>query len=417
MIEERDIDNHRGVLPPHTVRIKRKRNQDPLQALLLGQQQLQLEEESSKRSRTNSYVFKLAATEEFNRHVGAVTLLEAQSDDSVSVRHHCSQSMILFFQTNSLTDKAKDISMKNTRKSLTRLFKFPKRKRQSDNDNTVKEPLSKKASSIALKDKIKSDSNANSVASPVSIQPSEPSVTQSPRRPNGIPKVKVLDHSPERPKAIPYTRRRRSSTLSLSPTNSYVISNANEEELQKMVDQYLSLNHDVDADKSTHVLKRPHRQSGIKSKSLTDSGHINGTESPAHKVSHISGTSTHTEAHSKSLERKLADVSAIDTDNDDYVYDVYFREKFIEGVIDTSQYGMVIYNSTDEFDNILFDEYIEEDTVGSDDEDSNAEDFYKNDYPDEDEGDDVNEIGNGIGFTDGEDDDDDGEVDADDIDD
>lgn len=75
-----------------------------------------------------------------------------------------------------------------------------------------------------------------------------------------------------------------------------------------------------------------------------------------------------------------------DTDDDDseYVYDVYYRDKAVSTQWETERIGYI------RFDDDEFDKLNDEDDVllmNTDDEDSNDEDFYRNDYPeDEDAG-------------------------------
>ncbi|RVD85597.1 uncharacterized protein DFL_003914 [Arthrobotrys flagrans] len=89
------------------------------------------------------------------------------------------------------------------------------------------------------------------------------------------------------------------------------------------------------------------------------------------------------------------DVMKLDSDGEEgeWVYDVYFREEIKKSkdgstAVTNGDYGvLVISNSDDEqwwYENDE-DEESASDLWGSDDEDSNAEEYYKNDYPDEDD--------------------------------
>ncbi|KAK9240800.1 hypothetical protein V1525DRAFT_139437 [Lipomyces kononenkoae] len=330
--------------PPHTVRIKRKRNHDPLQALLLGQGS------ASKRSRTNSYVFKLAATEETPRHAGAITLLETLPPPPSE-------------------EETKEVSnvLKAARSILNpaRLFRFPTRKRRAENapDEGVRAqpPPERTPASQA----------PESEAQTVPIKPAEQSVPVSRRR-SGIPKVKVLDQSPPRRQiAIPHSqassRRRRSSTgsLSLSPTSSYQMPAANEDELQKMVDMYLQLNHKDEVNKPSTTLKRPHHHTVVDAlKERRTQPSISGTASPDHKTRHVTGTESHMAAQNHRLKQKLEatalksqdaqvsaapgttilkapDDAAVDSEIEEYVYDVYYREKLLGTTWEGGQYGLL----------------------------------------------------------------------------
>ncbi|AOA63411.1 RNA polymerase II transport factor [Komagataella phaffii CBS 7435] len=71
----------------------------------------------------------------------------------------------------------------------------------------------------------------------------------------------------------------------------------------------------------------------------------------------------------------------------DYVYDVYYRTKEVFDDPSNNSYERIGYIKFDEeLENLLDDESDGEDRLLTDDEDSNAESFYQNDYPeDEDE--------------------------------
>ncbi|KAK9388057.1 hypothetical protein V1515DRAFT_534157 [Lipomyces mesembrius] len=332
-------------LPPHTVRIKRKRNQDPLQALLLGQ------DSASKRSRTNSFVFKLAATEEAPRHAGAITLLEAPPSPP--------------------EEETKEVSnvLKAAQSILNpaRLFRFPTRKRRAESvpDEAARRQPPRERTTASPTPK----TQPRNQISPVPIKPAEQSVPVSQHR-NEIPKVKVLDQSPpRRPIAVPHSpassRRRRSSTasLSLSPTSSYQMATANEDELQKMVDLYLQLNHEEDVSKPCSALKRPHHHTVLDTLNEQRLQQLtSGTASPDHKTRHVTGTDSHMAAQNQRLAQRLeaaaqksqaraggdpvriahvSDDASADSEIEDYVYDVYYREKFLGSTWDGGQYGLL----------------------------------------------------------------------------
>ncbi|KAG1148502.1 hypothetical protein G6F37_010846 [Rhizopus arrhizus] len=76
-------------------------------------------------------------------------------------------------------------------------------------------------------------------------------------------------------------------------------------------------------------------------------------------------------------------------EDDDYVYDVYYREEH-NPVVNTSNVGSLVW-----FDGAT--EYMDDNDTDSEigdveDEDSNAEDYYQNDYPEEEDGDDHDEF-------------------------
>ncbi|KAJ6263156.1 hypothetical protein Dda_1716 [Drechslerella dactyloides] len=97
------------------------------------------------------------------------------------------------------------------------------------------------------------------------------------------------------------------------------------------------------------------------------------------------------------------DAMKLDSDGEEneWVYDVYFRQELKKSkdgstAVTNGDYGvLVISNSDDEqwwYENDE-DEESASDVWGSEDEDSNAEEYYKNDYPDEDEYDIANSDG------------------------
>lgn len=80
-------------------------------------------------------------------------------------------------------------------------------------------------------------------------------------------------------------------------------------------------------------------------------------------------------------------VDGVETKTDDYVYDVYYldSEPLTTANHPQSQIGYIKFFEEDEDNEVLkVYELDKEDTQLSDDEDSNAEDFYQNDYPSDD---------------------------------
>lgn len=74
--------------------------------------------------------------------------------------------------------------------------------------------------------------------------------------------------------------------------------------------------------------------------------------------------------------------NAIDEDND-YVYDVYYRDKSISEQWEHEHIGYIKFDDED-FDKI--DEKDNDISMNTDDEDSNDENFYRNDYPEDEDG-------------------------------
>ncbi|ORX89336.1 hypothetical protein BCR34DRAFT_609252 [Clohesyomyces aquaticus] len=80
---------------------------------------------------------------------------------------------------------------------------------------------------------------------------------------------------------------------------------------------------------------------------------------------------------------------AMEIDDDDYVYDTYYREEVMDGTSEsvaepTGSVGVIVIGEEDED---LWEGFGEEeedsDRVYTDDEDENAEDYYANDYPED----------------------------------
>ncbi|ANB14319.1 Iwr1p [Sugiyamaella lignohabitans] len=78
-------------------------------------------------------------------------------------------------------------------------------------------------------------------------------------------------------------------------------------------------------------------------------------------------------------------------DGDEYVYDIYYRERYTgDDSLDESKVGIIVLLDSD-YEDLAGDDDVDSNVGGTDDEDSNAEDFYKNDYPDEVSGDEEEE--------------------------
>ncbi|KAF3937872.1 hypothetical protein ABW19_dt0208334 [Dactylella cylindrospora] len=96
--------------------------------------------------------------------------------------------------------------------------------------------------------------------------------------------------------------------------------------------------------------------------------------------------------------KNTGDAMKVDSDGEDgeWVYDVYFREELKKSqdgssAVTTGDYGVLVISNSDDEQWWYENEEEEEsasDIWGSEDEDSNAEEYYKNDYPDEDDYDD-----------------------------
>ncbi|KAK9472534.1 uncharacterized protein V1510DRAFT_430263 [Dipodascopsis tothii] len=124
-----------------------------------------------------------------------------------------------------------------------------------------------------------------------------------------------------------------------------------DDELQAMVEQYLQLNREAGAPLPARALKRAHHE----------------PPSPG------------------------ADAAVAAFAGDDYVYDIYHREKMQDVALASGQYGVVLVSPGD-YEELVNDDSDDE-PIRSDDEDSNAEDFYRNDYPDEDSADSIYQYG------------------------
>ncbi|QSL65840.1 hypothetical protein MERGE_000118 [Pneumocystis wakefieldiae] len=79
--------------------------------------------------------------------------------------------------------------------------------------------------------------------------------------------------------------------------------------------------------------------------------------------------------------------SIFESSAEDYVYDVYVPLAYTPDILQANPvcFGVVMVSRTLEEDNDISFEEIDSYDKYSDDEDSNAEDFYQNSYPDEDE--------------------------------
>lgn len=78
--------------------------------------------------------------------------------------------------------------------------------------------------------------------------------------------------------------------------------------------------------------------------------------------------------------KRLFNVQAAQSVELEYVYDVYYRDKAVQESWDRDKIGYIRFEESD----VLVNEDEEDSVHGvSDDEDSNAEDFYRNDYPED----------------------------------
>ncbi|KAK9462706.1 uncharacterized protein V1516DRAFT_694762 [Lipomyces oligophaga] len=373
------------VLPPHTVRIKRKRNQDPLQALILGRN------ENSKRNRTDSYVFKLANTEEQPRHAGSVTLLE--TFDVTEPTGDTSSIKTSDLKTDTTRNASSLLRVAQDLLNPARLFRFPTRKRRASNEATEA-----KRSKHNETPQVTSNSTAKTISPPPVIR-EQPSVGQGAARriSGGIPAVKVISGNvtsartiaeAKSPIRLQQRRRRSSSTsMSLSPTTSYQPI-SNEDELQDMVDMYLQLNpaeKKESADMTTKkALKRPHEARTVRTaenskdvqqqtRGLEEDGTElgSGTATPVAKIRHRTGLDSvglpkqeqrnrqqqsHGTQNSGSAVLEDKNIGGLsqrftkgndrnaaeyDDEAEDYVYDVYYREKYLGVKWEGGQYGLL----------------------------------------------------------------------------
>ncbi|GMG48154.1 unnamed protein product [Ambrosiozyma monospora] len=109
---------------------------------------------------------------------------------------------------------------------------------------------------------------------------------------------------------------------------------------------------------------------------------------PKRRMSSVSSTEKPTIAGASSIkntESAIAEYSE-DENEDDYVYDVYYRDKAIDAQWEKDKIGYIRFDEEEK--NLLDDEAEDsEGMLNTDDEDSNDENFYRNEYPeDEDAG-------------------------------
>ncbi|KAF3901366.1 hypothetical protein ABW21_db0206464 [Orbilia brochopaga] len=163
-------------------------------------------------------------------------------------------------------------------------------------------------------------------------------------------------------------------------------------QLQDMVLDYISNQPDIEAYPTSPKAPAPEKKS--QALQALGGGVGGGTWADVEKSMDVEMKST-------------GDAMKLDSDGEDneWVYDVYFRQELKQSkdgstAVTNGDYGvLVISNSDDEqwwYENDE-DEESASDVWGSDDEDSNAEEYYKNDYPDEDEYDAFNSDGDSDG--------------------
>ncbi|KAF3933520.1 hypothetical protein ABW20_dc0105390 [Dactylellina cionopaga] len=152
------------------------------------------------------------------------------------------------------------------------------------------------------------------------------------------------------------------------------------QQLQDMVLDYISNQPDLD-NYSAAATKSPIQEKRSKALEALGGGVGGGTWAGVEKA--------------MELDSPAGDAMKLDSDGEDseWVYDVYFRQELKKSqdgntAITNGDYGvLVISNSDDEqwwYENDE-DEESASDVWGSEDEDSNAEEYYRNDYPDEDD--------------------------------
>ncbi|KAK7204328.1 hypothetical protein BZA70DRAFT_189616 [Myxozyma melibiosi] len=183
------------------------------------------------------------------------------------------------------------------------------------------------------------------------------------------------------------------------------MSTANEEELQHMVDIYLQLNNNNtnssrtsdspsgeknagNQTKLTSELKRPNRASSRRASLKAASEAVPEAVIVDDEEEHAPKPPADDEGlvHKAPVVSSIKEEEAVDGEVEDYVYDVYYREKMLGSTWEGGQYGLLLYNTEQDFEDLIFDENDDGDNSDyglSDDEDSNAEDYYGNDYPDE----------------------------------
>lgn len=244
-------------MPPQVLRVKRKRTDDPLQALVMETQR-----RSIKRPR---YVFKLQRTEE-----------------------------------NDIKDDTTILTASNGLESSKPVFKIPKVPTKGVDSNSLKNPFI--------------DGSA---------------------KPKG-------DTSPEE------------ANPELSP------------QLLDMLNDYLK-EHDETAVKSDVRLPK-RRQSSI----IREMESKNGGRPVFDKE----------EVYNNSNSNAISDVlhEGDETEDSEYVYDVYYRDKAVSDQWDQERIGYIRYDD-EAFD--VLDDDGDDDMMQTDDEDSNDENFYRNDYPED----------------------------------
>lgn len=145
-------------------------------------------------------------------------------------------------------------------------------------------------------------------------------------------------------------------------------------DLLDMLNDYLKTHDETSMDANKKPLKR--RQSSV----ISQDG-SNGSGSARPKMDFAFPPSN---GNSNSVidEEEEGDADQQDP-NSEYVYDVYYRDKAVGAQLKTEKIGYIRFDD-DEL-GMLLDE-SELDYVVSDDEDSNDENFYRNDYPDDEDG-------------------------------
>ncbi|ODQ64984.1 hypothetical protein NADFUDRAFT_83108 [Nadsonia fulvescens var. elongata DSM 6958] len=250
-------------IPPSTVRIKRKRNQDPLAALVLDDQ-------TKKRSRTDSFVFKFAGTVDDQSFKDGDLLKEAHAQLNLT--------------------QADDAETENHINNGQRIFRFSKTKKQKRSIEETTEELPDSLSEM-IKSYLKIENED------FSNHGSEAEATKT---------VDVNQESSQTKR--PFSSRRKSQADSSKPQTTTLMDN------NKTVD--------------------------------------------------------------------IKDI--VDSDSDEYVYDIYYREVVTSGYqYEGPNIGFILFDDDDQEAFKNNEEYDSERELLTDDEDSNAEDFYKNDYPDE----------------------------------
>lgn len=262
--------------PPQILRVKRKRTEDPLQALVM--------ETSRRQIKRPRYVFRLKRTE------------EKDIDDSTAV---------LMASSNTQNNKP--------------LFSIPSKKNDFENDENI------------------NNNNNININNDVSLKNSENNRKMS--QSNNTNSNTDTNEGP----------------IELNP------------ELLEMLNDYLKDNDETAI--NSHVKPPKRRQSSLSQETA------NGNNIPKFNKEDV-----YKQYNNNAIDEKE---EGEDVDDDEYVYDVYYRDKAVNDQWETEHIGYIKFDDKD-IDKL--DENDDDLLMNTDDEDSNDENFYRNDYPEDEDG-------------------------------